>query len=843
MTAAGQMIERMFLSVMGVSVAVSVIIGILLICAPLFHKRYAVKWKYLIWIFLALRLVIPFDAEDVRYMVGKNAETAVETGWEAEQKRPDDTDGSGQEQAETAGMRFVLEIPGQAAKPITLPSGEMPGKLTPLMVIEGIWLLGAGILLVVHIGGYLHFKRRILRKGTPVEDRFLLQQTVSLRHELRIRSKVRIVECREAASPMIMGLIRPVLVMPEPAYRPEELYFILKHELVHLQRHDVWWKLLFVAANAVHWFNPIIWIMHKEAVLDMELSCDERVMQGTDYADRKAYTETLLSMLHKRSRGRSALTTQFYGGKQIMQKRFRNILRKTKGKNGVVILFGAAVLTVILSVLVGCSVGGDGEEAGDTDIRPMVSGIVSDNVDVPPEVLYKAEELVAEWFADAQADETEADYWDWQIESLSQCYTYEDFHGMALQVYQLNHKFLAGSPENVVLSGGMSINEEGWVTPDYANSRFLIFRHEGDTLSFVAWLMENDCLPGNETFNQDLEQQLQEMGMPVQGEGNPDAGADFRMLSYSMEGEIEEELATLFVGGGYSIYVPDDWSLYAPDSWSYLFNEQILFRVEQFESQSLEQVQADLAASYGMRVDDQIEGKLEMTAQQGDRISRVRLIENEGDVWAVFYAYPEEATEGAGARLPVIIDTFTVTGTAGDVQPWQSRPVRESFWNLAPETDFSVSNTLYFANGLQIILPQEWTDHIVLEIAYASGTGNNGDTLVVCEESNAQAGVGGVLFYMHYIDKDYYGFSPDSPYQMFGETIDRAYGLYERDGHEYALIFELPREMNYVEGNEEMQKVYEDLAAAVGEVQVITGHMENFTPCGADEIDWVAAME
>lgn len=710
MTAAEQIIERMFLSVMGISVTAGVIIVFMLVCAPLFQKRYAVKWKYLIWIFLAVRLVIPFGVEDVQYMVEKAAQKNAGAGLETKQRLPGNMDGSGREQTETAGPRFVLEIPGQALKPITLQTGEAFGRLTPLMVSEGIWLFGAVLFLAVHIGGYLHYKRRILGRGRPVEDDSLLRQTASLRHELRIRSKIRIVECRDAASPMIMGFIRPVLVLPEPACRPEELYFILKHELVHLKRHDVWWKLLFVAANAVHWFNPMIWIMHKEAIVDMELACDERVIQGTDFADRKAYTETLLSMLHKRSDQKSALTTQFYGGKQIMQKRFRNILRRTKGKNGIVILLGAAVLTVGLSVFAGCSVAGGEEETGET-VPAMVSGIVSNEVDVPAPVLEEAEELVAKWFADTQASVEEADYWDWWIASLSSCHVYEDFHGMELHVYQLDHKFLAGSPENVALSGGMSIDEEGWVTPDYANSRFLIFRQEGDTLSYITYLMENDCLPGDEVFDQDLEQQLQEMGMTAQEE-NPkaNANADTAMLSYTLEGEIEEEPATIFVGDGYSIYVPDNWSLYAPDSWSYIFNEQLMFRIEHFEGRSLEQVQADLAASYGMSVDGRTGGKLEMAAQQGDRISRVRLVENAEDIWAVFYSYPEEALEGAGARLPVIVDTFTVTGASGDAQPWQSRPARESFWDLAPETNFSVSNTIYFANGLQIILPEAWID-------------------------------------------------------------------------------------------------------------------------------------
>ena len=96
--------------------------------------------------------------------------------------------------------------------------------------------------------------------------------------------------------------------------------------------------------------------MQKEAVIDMELSCDERVIQGTSFALRKAYTETLLSMLHKQCVRKTVLSTQFYGGTKIMKKRFKNILIRNRKKNGISILVCAAVLSITLGMLVGCSV-------------------------------------------------------------------------------------------------------------------------------------------------------------------------------------------------------------------------------------------------------------------------------------------------------------------------------------------------------------------------------------------------------------------------------------------------------------------------------------------------------
>lgn len=106
------------------------------------------------------------------------------------------------------------------------------------------------------------------------------------------------------------------------------------------------------AAKWKYW----IWIMQKAAAVDMELPCDERVIQGTDYTMRKAYTETLLSALHKQSAKKTVLSTEFYRGKQIMKKRFKNILAKRRKKNGVPVLICTILLAVSLGTLVGCSI-------------------------------------------------------------------------------------------------------------------------------------------------------------------------------------------------------------------------------------------------------------------------------------------------------------------------------------------------------------------------------------------------------------------------------------------------------------------------------------------------------
>ena len=342
---------NIFLSILGISVSIGLIVIGLIFLTPFLNKRYAAKWKYLIWIFLALRLLIPFSGANGQDVMDRMSQLKVGTNSESEEN-----DANNPTDTAMPYRGIVVEIPAQMTTPIKASSEKSTADITMLDIVTLVWIIGSLIFIFVHLISYSHYKRQVLKNGKMIKETRILSQIFRLKRELHISRTVCVMEYDEAESPMIIGFIKPVLVLPKEQYNSEDLFFILKHELVHFKRGDVYLKLLFVTANAVHWFNPIIWIMQKEAVIDMELSCDERVTQGTSYALRKAYTETLLSMLHKQCVRKTVLSTQFYGGKKIMKKRFKNILIRNRKKNGISILICAVVLSITLGMLVGCSV-------------------------------------------------------------------------------------------------------------------------------------------------------------------------------------------------------------------------------------------------------------------------------------------------------------------------------------------------------------------------------------------------------------------------------------------------------------------------------------------------------
>ncbi len=360
---------NIFLSVFGISVAIGLLALGLIFLTPWINQRYAAKWKYMIWIFLALRLLIPLNGSNVQYVMDRISQLKVETGSASKEK---DTNRPMDRAVPYRGI--VVEIPAQMTAPIKVSPEQNTAEITILDIVTLVWIIGGLIFISVHLMSYSHYKRQVIKKGRLVKETRILNQICHLKRELHISRTVCVMEYDEAESPMIIGFIKPVLVLPKEQYDSGDLFFILKHELVHFKRGDVYLKLLFVTANAVHWFNPVIWIMQKEAVIDMELSCDERVTKGADFAFRKAYTETLLSMLHKQCVRKTVLSTQFYGGTKIMKKRFKNILIRNRKKNGILILICAVVSSVALGMLSGCSVTKQNTEKENTEKENIENG-------------------------------------------------------------------------------------------------------------------------------------------------------------------------------------------------------------------------------------------------------------------------------------------------------------------------------------------------------------------------------------------------------------------------------------------------------------------------------------
>lgn len=94
---------------------------------------------------------------------------------------------------------------------------------------------------------------------------------------------------------MMTGIFRPVLIMPAREFTDSELEYIFLHELTHLKHRDILFKWLALFINAVHWFNPFMYVITAQLNESCECFCDETVTKNFTDARKKEYMNTILS--------------------------------------------------------------------------------------------------------------------------------------------------------------------------------------------------------------------------------------------------------------------------------------------------------------------------------------------------------------------------------------------------------------------------------------------------------------------------------------------------------------------------------------------------------------------
>lgn len=114
------------------------------------------------------------------------------------------------------------------------------------------WIIGAILFLIYQFLGYFSFKKNLLRWSKPLNDNSTLITFIEVCNEINIKKPIKIMKCKRALSPMAIGLFHPIILLPEVKIPIDELALILKHELIHIKRHDISYKLLLTIANSLH---------------------------------------------------------------------------------------------------------------------------------------------------------------------------------------------------------------------------------------------------------------------------------------------------------------------------------------------------------------------------------------------------------------------------------------------------------------------------------------------------------------------------------------------------------------------------------------------------------------
>ena len=171
---------------------------------------------------------------------------------------------------------------------------------------------------------------------------------LKVKNETGIKKKVRFICSQHCSSPMVSGIISPVLIVPlEGGMEKQENYeYIFKHELVHIKHHDLFIRYLGLLVMSLHWFNPFVYLMFHEISVISEMYCDSMVVKGKGEEARREYGELILTLAaHKKEDHKETLFSNMVNSrsKHMYRRRILEMKRHTKQK---------AVLSAVLTGLI-----------------------------------------------------------------------------------------------------------------------------------------------------------------------------------------------------------------------------------------------------------------------------------------------------------------------------------------------------------------------------------------------------------------------------------------------------------------------------------------------------------
>ena len=306
---------RFFLDFVNMSIGASCVILVVLLLR-LVLRRAPKKFSYLLWSVVGLRLCCPISFSSVFSLF---------------QFRP---------------IQHVFSPGSAGSSPVFLPevnevlksaSDSDYGVITirpefgenfiipvPLVfqVIAAVWILGMVLLLLLGAVNYLRLKKRL---------------------SAAVRLKENVWQSEQVCSPFILGILRPKIFIPF-GLEEESLSYVIAHERVHIRRADHLVKLLAFLLLTVHWLNPLVWLAFHMMTIDMEMSCDEKVLEELGECERKNYSLSLLSFAVNR---RFPAPEPLAFGETSVKSRIRNVLCWKKPNRWISVCAAAVCLVVI----------------------------------------------------------------------------------------------------------------------------------------------------------------------------------------------------------------------------------------------------------------------------------------------------------------------------------------------------------------------------------------------------------------------------------------------------------------------------------------------------------------
>ncbi|MDR1131025.1 MAG: DUF4825 domain-containing protein, partial [Oscillospiraceae bacterium] len=301
--------DKLFLTILNMSLTGAFVIAV--ICVARLPLKKAPKIiSYCLWAAAGFRLVFPVSIESVFSLIPFRAQPIPPDIAMQPVPRID------------SGIPFV----NNAVSSI-LPAAAPSASVNPLQIWTTVgafvWLAGVAAMGIYGVISFVILKRK-MRSTAHIE--------------------ANIYEAENIKSPFVLGVFRPRIYLPA-GLSEQERHYIIRHEQTHIRRHDPIVKIAAYFILCAHWFNPLAWAAFLLLGVDMEMSCDERVLKEMGGETKKAYSLSLLSLATERRVISGSPLAFSEGG---IKERIKNVLNFRKPSR--VVIIAAVTLVAVLSV-------------------------------------------------------------------------------------------------------------------------------------------------------------------------------------------------------------------------------------------------------------------------------------------------------------------------------------------------------------------------------------------------------------------------------------------------------------------------------------------------------------
>lgn len=216
-----------------------------------------------------------------------------------------------------------------------------------------IWFSGAFLMAIIYFISYIRFKMALnsqLKKCLSQAHGNMLERCKT---EQNIKSNVSLMKYELTNTPILIGLMHSVIVIPSHFEKMEPSKYIYAHELNHHKKKHLWLKLLAMVIRVLHWYNPISKTLMADIDILCELSCDEAVIDLYGEAEKFDYATTIVSTIESGFKTKTVLSSAMNGGERNTMKRLKNIMgyKQTSRKKATIFILGICAMSVLTSAV------------------------------------------------------------------------------------------------------------------------------------------------------------------------------------------------------------------------------------------------------------------------------------------------------------------------------------------------------------------------------------------------------------------------------------------------------------------------------------------------------------